>query len=57
MDNSNEDTVVMVKTELVLEKDLIDKLIEFAKKEIIEDEQALLNWAVQKILQEAMESE
>ena len=44
--------ITMVEIELDLNKETYDKLIEYAKENIVNDEQALLNWGVTHALEE-----
>jgi hypothetical protein len=47
----------MVTIELDLDADLIDKLVEMAKKEILNDRDALINYMIPKIIKQRMQIE
>jgi len=45
-----EKEIKLIEIELDLEQDIIDRLIEHAKKNIVNDKQALIDWSVNDIL-------
>jgi hypothetical protein len=51
---TNEREVKMVEFDVEIDSPLYEEILEFAKKHIIEDEAALLNWAIVKGLTEGI---
>lgn len=49
--------IKMVQLTLSIEKKLSEKLIRYAKDNIINDKEALLNWAINNILKEKIKNE
>ena len=52
----NEKEVKMIEIELDLEEKTIDGLLEYAKINILNDRDALINWAANDILQKMVDS-
>ena len=52
----NEKEVKMIEIELDLEEKTIDGLLEYAKINILNDRDALINWAANDILQKIVDS-
>ena len=52
---TDEEEINMVKLTMNIPEDVVETLIEIAKKEILEDEDALVNYAVNKALKVAIE--
>ena len=50
--NNTEKEIKMVEIELDLEENTVTKLLKYARENIINDEKALINWAVNVILAE-----
>jgi hypothetical protein len=48
--------VMMKEVDLELDADTVDHLIEYAKKNIVKDVPALINWAVTDILQQIIDT-
>ena len=49
--------VKMIEMELDLEEDTVTGLLDYARKNIINDEKALINWAANVILTEIVETD
>jgi len=47
--------VTMIELELDLDNDIVKALIEYASSNIVNDDQALINWAVNDILKKVVE--
>ena len=57
MSTEKEKKVEMVEMELDLSEDTITGLLEYAKENILNDKDALINWAVNAILREVVETD
>jgi hypothetical protein len=51
----NEREVKMVEFDIDLDNDTREKLLDLARVQILEDEDALLNWVINKLLKEMVE--
>ncbi len=52
-----ETEVKMIDIELDLDKDTVDKLLEYARDNILKDEKALINWAANDMLSQIVETD
>gem|GEM_PF-6163455 len=57
MEMENEREVKMIEFEMDLEEKMVEGLIEYAKANMVNDTNALINWAVNDILKKVVESD